>query len=123
MRTLVGVFSWTLYSDHDGLSLLMHKWPVWRGDTMREEYRLSLRSSLWDLQYAVGLINLSSINFVRQDYGGKDSSAKVEHNISFRKVYKQTIFPYRCFHFLHGCDWHRIYSSESFAPAFVARFD
>lgn len=40
LRPLVRVYGWALYSDYYGLSLLMLKRMVRRGDTMRERYRL-----------------------------------------------------------------------------------
>jgi hypothetical protein len=39
-RPLVRVYGWALYSDYYGLSLLMLKRILWRGDVMRERYRL-----------------------------------------------------------------------------------
>jgi len=49
LRALVGVICWALYSDHYGLSSLMHTRSVWKGHIMRERYRHFLEKLSLDL--------------------------------------------------------------------------
>jgi len=99
LRPLVRVYGWALYSDHYGLSLLMLKRMVWRGDTMRERYRLfQEKLSLGSSHNCFESINAFSTN---SDNEAAETLliAGTEHNIPYCKVYKQIVSD-ACFHFL-----------------------
>ena len=123
MRTLVGVFGWTLYSDHDGLSSsMLHSWREKRysvGEVqalLREEVFGIFIQALWNRP-------TRSLSTLGDKITGilLDSGDWAQY-IPLGKVYKQAV-SCDCFHFLAVVTRLRYYSSEPFAYAMVARIE
>jgi hypothetical protein len=123
-RTLVGVFGWTLYSDHYGLSSSMYIWLAGEEIQCGRCTGSFSRRSLQDLQISCFESVTASSTYSRRQHNWEAFGLRrLSTRYSSWKKSTNRLSPCDCFHFLTVVIWLRSHSSEPFATHWQRGFD